>query len=119
VQRFTAATLAAWLAGTSAATAALWAKSGPAAFGLLPVLAVLLGIWLLCAGAMALLLRRRRSVTVEWMYAATVVSACLSAVLFFVLFAYPLMVGVPLGMLVAAGTFHVVVHALRTPDRST
>jgi len=90
------------------------AKSGAVALELLPVFAVLLGFWLLCTGVIAAFAHRRKRLMVGWMYGASVVSAFFAVVLFFVLFAYPLMVCVPLGMLVAAPTFHVVIHAWPT-----
>ena len=112
--RLSTAIIAAWIASTSAATAALWAKSGIVALELLPVFAVLLGLWLLCTGAIAAVAHRRKLFMVGWMYGASVASAFFAVVLFFVLFAYPLMVCVPLGMLVAAPTFHAVIHAWPT-----
>ena len=104
---------AAWISATFAATAMLWVKSGTAAFQLQPAFAVILAAWLICVGLIALLMRRREGAMVGWMYAAASISALLSAVVFFVLFAYPFMVCIPIGMLAAAMLFHAVIRASR------
>jgi hypothetical protein len=49
-----------------------------------------------------------------WMYGASFASAFLAAMFFFVLFIYPLMVCIPVGMLVAAVAFHVVLRQSAT-----
>ena len=114
MRRLAAAIIAAWIVGAGAATGALGAKSGIVALELLPAFALVLGLWLLCVGAMAALLRRREQLMLIWMYGASVASAFFFAALFFVLFAYPFMVCVPVGMLVAAPTFHTVIYRWRT-----
>jgi hypothetical protein len=110
IPRVRVALLKAWLAGSLAPTALLVAKSGLAASKMLLVFAPLLGIWLVPTGAVALLLRNRPRLMLAWMYGASVAGAFVAAILFFVLFVYPLMVCIPVGMLVAAVAFHVVVR---------
>lgn len=110
IRRVCAALFKAWLAGSAAATALLIAKSELGALKMLPTFAVLLGAWLIVVGSITLLARNRQLFMLIWVYGASLTSALLSALLFFVLFVYPLMVCIPVGMLVSAFAFHVVVR---------
>lgn len=101
------------MVGTCAATVLLWSRSGIVAFNLLPVFATVLAVWLLCVGAVAVLRRRRGTAVVGWMYSTAVLSALVAALVFFVLFAYPFMVCIPVGMLASAPVFQVVMRGSR------
>jgi hypothetical protein len=111
--RVVLASFAAWLVGSAAATAMLWSRSGVIALKLLPAFAVILGLWLLVASPLALAASRRGRLSAIWIYVMAIVSAGLSAIFFFVVFAYPFMVCVPVGMLAAAVALHVLFEAIR------
>ena len=113
MQRVIFGIVAAWVVGTCAATVLLWSRSGIVAFNLLPVFAVVLAVWLLCVGAVAVHRRRRGAALVGWMYFTAVISALVAALVFFVLFAHPFMVCIPVGMFASAPVFQVVMRGSR------
>ncbi len=71
-------------------------------------------MWLLLAWPLAWRARRRGRFSAGWIYRVAVASAFVAVVTFFVLFAYPFMVCVPVGMLSAAAIVHLLLRPAAT-----
>jgi hypothetical protein len=108
--------MAAWLAGSIAGTAIVWAYVGPsAARTALPVFAVIAGLWVAAGVPFALLRARRQCLTPTSVYAFAAISSLFATTAFFLLFVYFLMFCLPVVFFVAALTFHAVALQAR-PD---
>jgi len=101
------AILLAWLAGSLAADAVVFAHSGVrAATEMLPLFMHLIGFWLLVVGVPLGALRQRfRPLVASDLYLFALASAFVAFVLFFVLFMHVFMFSLPVAAFASAATF--------------